>query len=62
VRASSVEIDGREFDEGKEVFESGRWQQNDLVLAGWRVLRFTATMVRDHPQIGLRLIERALAG
>ena len=51
----AVEIDGREFHEGKEVFESDRWRQNDLVLAGWRVLRFTATMVRDHPQIVMRL-------
>lgn len=57
----AIEIDGRQFHEGKEVFESDRWRQNDLVLAGWRVLRFTATMVRAHPQIVLRLIEQALA-
>lgn len=37
----AIEIDGREFHEGAEVFESDRWRQNDIVLAGWRVLRFT---------------------
>jgi very-short-patch-repair endonuclease len=57
----AIEIDGREFHEGEVVFESDRWRQNDLVLAGWRILRFTAKMIKDHPQIVLRLIERALA-
>ena len=36
-----IEIDGREYHIGKEVFESDRWRQNLLVLDGWRVLRFT---------------------
>ena len=58
----AIEIDGREFHNTPEAFESDRWRQNDLVLAGWRVLRFTANMVRDHPQIVLAIIERALAG
>ncbi len=57
----AIEIDGREFHDTPEAFESDRWRQNDIVLAGWRVLRFTASMVRDHPQIVLRQIERALA-
>ncbi len=58
----AIEVDGRSFHEGAAAFEADRWRQNDLVLAGWRVLRFTAIMVRDQPQIVLRLIERALAG
>ena len=37
-----VEIDGREFHEGPEPFEQDRLRQNDLVNAGWRILRFTA--------------------
>ncbi len=57
----AIEIDGREFHDTPEAFESDRWRQNDIVLAGWRVLRFTAAMVRDQPLIVLRQIERALA-
>ncbi len=57
----AIEVDGWEFHKTPEAFESDRWRQNDLVLAGWRVLRFTAKMIRDHPQIVLRVIERALA-
>lgn len=57
----AIEIDGREFHNTPEAFESDRWRQNDVVLAGWRVLRFTANMVRDHPQIVRATIERALA-
>lgn len=56
----AIEIDGRAY-HGPAQFESDRWRQNDLVLAGWRVLRFTATMIRDQPYIVLALIERALA-
>ena len=57
----AIEVDGWEFHQTEEAFESDRWRQNDLVLAGWIVLRFTAKMIRDHPQIVLRVIERALA-
>ncbi len=45
-----IEIDGREFHEGAEIFETDRWRQNALVAAGWRVLRFTARMIDDTPQ------------
>jgi very-short-patch-repair endonuclease len=33
--------DSREHHEGAEVFQRDRARQNDLVLAGWTILRFT---------------------
>ena len=49
-----IEIDGRLYHTGTEVFESDRWRQNLLVLNGWCVLRFTWTMIEDHPEKGPR--------
>jgi very-short-patch-repair endonuclease len=57
----AVEIDGREFHSGPAEFERDRWRQNDLVNAGWRVLRFTARMVEDSPHLVLATIREALA-
>jgi len=37
----AIEGDGFSFHGGRDAFESDRVRQNDLVLAGWRVLRFT---------------------
>ena len=56
----AVEVDGWEFHGTRDAFESDRWRQNDLVLAGWVVLRFTARMVRDRPQVVVAAIERAV--
>jgi very-short-patch-repair endonuclease len=56
----AVEIDGREFHEGAEVFERDRYRQNDLVIAGWRVLRFTVRMLQDRPAIVAATIREAL--
>ena len=36
-----IEIDGRLFHTGADVFETDRSRQNQLVLDGWCVLRFT---------------------
>ncbi len=56
-----IEIDGREFHEGAEVFEADRWRQNALVAAGWRVLRFTARMIDDTPHLVVLAILDELA-
>jgi very-short-patch-repair endonuclease len=56
----AVEIDGREFHEGTHVFERDRYRQNDLVNAGWRVLRFTPRMLQDRPAIVAATIRKAL--
>lgn len=39
----AIEVDGFEFHGSREVFDKDKKRQNDLVAAGWTVLRFTAT-------------------
>ena len=57
----AIEIDGRAYHDDAATFENDRWRQNDVVLAGWRVLRFTWQMLTERPQIVLATIRRALA-
>jgi very-short-patch-repair endonuclease len=45
-----IEIDGRLYHTGAEVFETDRRRQNLLVLDGWCVLRFTWAMIEEHPE------------
>jgi very-short-patch-repair endonuclease len=59
-RKLAIEIDGRLHETDEDLFESDRWRQNALVADGWRVLRFTWTMLRDHPEIFVRAILEAL--
>ncbi len=48
----AIEIDGREFHIAPEVFETDRIRQNDLVLSGWTVLRYTyRRLVEDLPRV-----------
>lgn len=58
-RRLAIEIDGR-LHAGPDLFESDRWRQNDLVLAGWRVLRFTWAMLTDHPDDVLAAVRAEL--
>ena len=46
----AVELDGRLYHSGSEVFETDRWRQNPLVLDGWCVLRFTSAMIDERPR------------
>jgi len=55
-----IEIDGRLYHTGAEVFESDRWRQNLLVLNGWFVLRFTWTMVEEHPERVIAMVREAI--
>jgi Protein of unknown function (DUF559) len=57
----AIEIDGRIHERDRGLFESDRWRQNALVLAGWRVLRFTVQMLEDRPDLVLATIREALA-
>ncbi|HSU34607.1 MAG TPA: DUF559 domain-containing protein, partial [Propionibacteriaceae bacterium] len=57
----AIEIDGRAFHADAVAFENDRWRQNDLVNAGWRVLRFTAQMVEESPELVVAMILEALA-
>lgn len=47
----AVEVDGYEFHANRSAFETDRQRQAELVAAGWRVLRFTADMIRRRPEI-----------
>jgi very-short-patch-repair endonuclease len=57
----AIEIDGRLHEEDRHLFESDRYRQNALVRTGWRVLRFTYTMLVDRPDYVLDMICTALA-
>ena len=59
-RKLAIEIDGRLHETDEDLFESDRWRQNALVADGWRVLRFTWTMLCDHPEVFIRAILEAL--
>jgi hypothetical protein len=36
------------------------WRQNALVADGWRVLRFTWRMLKEHPEVVVAAIRQAL--
>lgn len=55
-----VEIDGYEFHREYDVFVQDRRRQNALVLAGWRVLRFSASDLRSRPEKVVAEVRRAL--
>jgi len=58
----AVEIDGRAHHSSAAAFERDRWRQNQLILAGWRVLRFTWQMVTGEPEAVLAAVRQALRG
>jgi very-short-patch-repair endonuclease len=55
-----IEIDGRLYHTGAEVFETDRWRQNLLILNGWCVLRFTWTMIEERPEQVLAMVREAI--
>ncbi len=60
-RRLAIEIDGRIHQLDPALFQSDRIRQNDLVLEGWRVLRFTWQMIEDQPDRFIAAIVDALA-
>lgn len=58
----ALEVDGRRYhgDESSR-FEDDRLRQNDLIASGWRVLRFTWSMLVDSPDQVLAQIVQVLA-
>ncbi len=57
----AIEIDGRRHEDDEDLFESDRWRQNALVQDGWRVLRFTWEMLRDHPDAVVAAVRAVIA-
>lgn len=59
--ALAIEVDGRAFHTDVGAFQRDRTRQNDLVAAGWRVLRFTWDDIVRHPDRTLATIAAHLA-
>jgi very-short-patch-repair endonuclease len=57
----AIEVDGR-CHALPAAFEADRWRQNELVLDGWRVLRFTWAMLVEAPELVLEAVLTALHG
>nr|WP_240930889.1 DUF559 domain-containing protein [Rhodococcus sp. B10] len=51
-----VEVDGRQFRSAPDVFSRHRRRQNELVLCGWLVLRYSAFDVLSDPEKTARQI------
>ena len=56
-----VELDGFEFHSSREAFEQDRKRDATLLLAGYRVLRFTWRRVYDEPQEVVAIVREALS-
>jgi very-short-patch-repair endonuclease len=56
----AIEIDGRLYHNGVEVFESDRSRQNLLILDGWCVLRFTWNMIEERPEEVIATVRDAI--
>lgn len=52
----AVEVDGRAYHSDARAFQYDRTRQNDLVRAGWTVLRFTWADITDRPEHVLEVI------
>ncbi|HEY3717601.1 MAG TPA: type IV toxin-antitoxin system AbiEi family antitoxin domain-containing protein [Jatrophihabitantaceae bacterium] len=58
----AVEVDGRRtHGDGSDRFEDDRVRQNELIAAGWRVLRVTWAMLTRHPDAVIAQIAQLLA-
>jgi very-short-patch-repair endonuclease len=60
IASAVIELDGRLYHSGSEVFETNRWRQNLLILDGWCVLRFTFAMIDDRPTDLMAMVFEAL--
>jgi very-short-patch-repair endonuclease len=57
----AVEIDGRLHEDDPGIFETDRYRSNNLVSAGWTVLRFTYAMLVTRPGYVIATITAELA-
>ena len=56
----ALEIDGFVHHSSREMFESDRVRQNQLMLAGWTVLRYTWATLEHHPEVFVREVSEWL--
>jgi G:T-mismatch repair DNA endonuclease (very short patch repair protein) len=57
-----VELDGRRWHDTRLAIESDRRRDNELVAAGWRVVRVTWRALVDDPAAVVQLVRRLMAG
>lgn len=56
-----IEVDGRRYHSADAAFQRDRTRQNDQVMAGYTVLRFTWTDLNDRPGMVVGMVRQALA-
>lgn len=56
----AIEVDGRAHHSDRRSFERDRIRQNDLILRGWLVLRFTWEQITQHPHDVLAAVAAAV--
>jgi len=56
----AIEIAGRFHETDLGQFETDRWRQNDLVVDGWTVLRFTYRMLVEDPASVVATVKHAM--
>lgn len=57
----AIEVDGFAFHSDPDAFQIDRQRQNDLVLLGWQVLRFTWLDLTSYPDRVIALIRSAVS-
>ena len=55
----AIEIDGWAYHSDIARFQRDRHRQNDLIVAGWTVLRFTWADITRRPEYVINVIRRA---
>ena len=55
-----IEIDGKAYHVMCEDWEDDLDRQNDIVLEGWRPLRFSGRAIRERPNDTVRRVARAI--
>lgn len=57
----AIEVDGFAFHSGATEFQVDRTRQNDIVLMGWQVLRFTWLDLVEYPERVIAVIRAAIS-
>lgn len=58
----AIEVDGRAHHSDRRAFERDRARQNQLVLMGWLVLRFTWEQITEQPELVIATVRQAIVG
>ncbi len=60
-RMIAMEVDGYSAHSSFPTFVRDRERQNQLILDGWTVIRFTWPQLKDSPDVVVQTVRRALA-